>query len=99
MVMILKGFFMILSLSARDREALILGIVEELHCKSLALCHFNFKNHFSQKYCLKTLRGYRKVGNAPDCKSGIHRFESGYPLHFNIQVNLIKSGLIKKNSG
>ena len=30
---------MILSLSADDREALILGIVEELHSKSLALCH------------------------------------------------------------
>lgn len=45
---------MILSLSARDREALILGIVEELHCKSLALCHVksksqNFKLIFNHK--------------------------------------------------
>ena len=31
---------MVLSLSADDRETLILGIVEELHSKSLALCHF-----------------------------------------------------------
>ena len=41
--MILKGFFMILSLSAGDRETLILGIVEELQRKSLALCHFILK--------------------------------------------------------
>ena len=38
---------MILSLSARDREALILGIVEELHSKSLALCHFLNLNHLT----------------------------------------------------
>ena len=31
---------MILSLSAKDRETLILGIVEELRSKSLALCHY-----------------------------------------------------------
>ncbi|MCT7563995.1 hypothetical protein N5U20_06650 [Aliarcobacter butzleri] len=31
---------MILSLSAKDREALILGIVGELKSESLALCHF-----------------------------------------------------------
>jgi hypothetical protein len=32
---------MILTLSAKDREALILGIVEELQSKSLALCHYS----------------------------------------------------------
>jgi hypothetical protein len=37
---------MILSLSANDRETLILGIVEELQRKSLALCHYS-KNHLT----------------------------------------------------
>ncbi|MGE4444622.1 MAG: hypothetical protein AB7E37_06605 [Candidatus Altimarinota bacterium] len=38
---------MILSLSANDRETLILGIVEELQRKSLALCHFFKLNHLT----------------------------------------------------
>lgn len=36
---------MILSLSAKDREALILGIVGELKSESLALCHYKDQNH------------------------------------------------------
>ncbi|MGE4444534.1 MAG: hypothetical protein AB7E37_06135 [Candidatus Altimarinota bacterium] len=38
---------MILSLSAKDREALILGIVGELKSESLALCHFLKLNHLT----------------------------------------------------
>ncbi|WP_266096345.1 hypothetical protein [Aliarcobacter butzleri] len=38
---------MTLSLSSEDKKALILGVVEELCKKSLALCHFSKLNHLT----------------------------------------------------
>ena len=84
---------MILSLSAKEREALVLGIVEELHSKSLVLCHSFYKSKYTKisyffgaiaKLVMPRIANPTCVGSSPTSSSissfNIVQYNPKYPI-------------------